>query len=57
MEEYWEEGLKRQVLNNIKEAKKNYTLSILEDKDYLKNMSESCEILDAYCVRGLSIDR
>jgi len=29
MNEYWEDGLKKKVLANIKEAKKNYTLSIV----------------------------
>lgn len=57
MNEYWEHGLMTKVLANIKEAKKNYTLSIVQDKDFLKNMPESCEILDTVCLRGLSIDR
>jgi hypothetical protein len=57
MKEYWEQELITKVLGNIREAKKNYTLSIVEDKDFLKNMPESCEILDAICIRGLSIDR
>jgi hypothetical protein len=42
MREYWEQGLMEKVLTNIKEAKKKYTLSIVEDKDFLKNMPESC---------------
>lgn len=42
MNEYWEQGLMQKVLANIKEAKKNYTLSIVQDKDFLKNMPESC---------------
>lgn len=29
MNEYWEQGLMQKVLANIKEAKKNYTLSIV----------------------------
>ena len=57
MKEYWEQGLMEKVLVSIREAKKKYTLSIVEDKDFLKDMPESCEILDSVCVRGLSIDR
>lgn len=45
------------VVANIREAKKQYTLSIVEDKDFLKNLPESCEIVDAVCLRGLSIER
>ncbi len=57
MKEYWEQGLMEKVLKNIREAKKKYTLSIVEDKDFLKDITENCEILDSICVRGLSIDR
>lgn len=57
MREYWEQGLIEKVLGSIKEAKKKYTLSIVEDKNFLKDMPESCEIIDSICVRGLSIDR
>jgi hypothetical protein len=42
MKEYWEQGLMEKALKNIKEAKKKYTLSIVEDKDFLKDMPENC---------------
>ena len=38
MEEYWEQGLRLSVIQSIREAKKSYTLTIVEDKDFLKDM-------------------
>ena len=57
MKEYMEDGLRQKCIEAIKEASKKYTLSILEDKDFLASVTESCQIVDAVCVRGLTTDR
>jgi hypothetical protein len=58
MDEYWEAGLKEKVLKSLEVAReKGYNLKITEDKKFAEEMNESCRIVDAVMVRGLSIDR
>lgn len=36
---------------------KGYSLRILEDKTFAESMKESCRIVDALMIRGLSVNR
>lgn len=58
MDEYWEQGFKEQVLQSLDLAKeKGYTLKLTEEKKFTEEMKESCKIVDAVMLRGLSVDR
>ncbi len=58
MDEYWEAGLKERVLQSLQVTKeKGYSVKIVEDKKFGEEMQESCRIVDAVMVRGLSIAR
>lgn len=58
MDEYWEAGLKERVLESLKVAEeKGYKVKIVEDKRFAEEAQESCRIVDAVMVRGLSIVR
>lgn len=58
MDEYWEVGLKERVLESLKVAEeKGYKVKIVEDKRFAEEAQESCRIVDAIMVRGLSIVR
>ncbi len=58
MKEYWEKGFKERVMQSLETAKeKNYTLKLTEEKKFVEEMKESCKIVDAVMIRGLSMDR
>lgn len=58
MDEYWEAGFKEQVLKSLDTAKeKGYKLKVTEDKKFGEEQQETCRIVDAIMVRGLSIVR
>lgn len=58
MDEYLEAGLKDKILQSLEVAtEKGYKVKIAEDKKFGEEMQESCRIVDAVMVRGLSIVR
>jgi len=58
MDEYWELGFKERVLQSLQMTKdKKYQVKITEEKKFAEEMRESCKIVDAVMVRGLSIVR
>ena len=58
MNEYWELGFKERVLQSLEKTKqKGYTVKLTEEKKFVQEMRESCKIVDAVMVRGLSVNR
>jgi hypothetical protein len=58
MSEYWEKGFTQKVQESfVKLKNQNYTLKVINDKKFLTNFEESCKIVDAVMIRGLSVDR
>lgn len=58
MQEYWEQALMQKVLASLETAKeRNYTVKLTEEKNFVEGMKESCRIVDAVMIRGLSVNR
>lgn len=58
MNEYWEQGLKEKVLQSLQKTKEQgYTVKLTQEKKYLEEMTDSCRIVDALMIRGLSVNR
>lgn len=58
MKEYWEKGFMERVLESIDVAKdKGYKMRVTEQKKYVEELRQSCKIVDAVMVRGISTRR
>lgn len=58
MQEYWEQGFKDNVMEALKAAtEKQQEVKVTEEKKFVEEMKESCRIVDAFMMRGLSVDR
>jgi hypothetical protein len=58
MDEYLEAGLKQKALEAVQAAQeKGFRVRVAEDKKFGEEMQESCRIVDAIMIRGLSIVR
>lgn len=57
MDEYWEKSLTEEVLKVMEKAQQEYTIKVMEDHYFLDDDQETCEIVDALMIRGLSMNR
>ena len=57
MDEYWESGLTEKTLEVLENLKDKFAIRVEEENDFLDYFQESCEIVDAVMVRGLSTNR